>query len=68
VSAYWVVRAILQVYYIGFDKADGFNVAFSSYAPSSPFGSMSNKQSSYLLFAEFLLISALYLIPLVCGR
>jgi hypothetical protein len=68
VAVYWVVRAILQVYYIGFDKADEFNIAFSTFAPSSPIGSMSNKQVSYLLFGEFLLISALYFVPLMCGR
>jgi hypothetical protein len=68
VSVYWAVRAILQVKYIGFDKANRFDIAFSSYAPSSPLRRMSNKQLSYLLFAEFLLISALYLIPLMCGE
>ena len=68
VSVYWVVRAILQVYYIGFEKANRFNVTFSSYVPYSLFRSMSNKSISYLLFIEFLIISGLYLIPLIYGR
>jgi hypothetical protein len=65
VSLYWVVRAIVQVYYIGFEKANEFNVTFSSYAPYSPFRSMSNKFISYLLFTEFMIISGLYLIPFI---
>ena len=68
VSVYWVVRAILQIYYIGFEKANGFNVTFSSYVPYSPFASMSNKLISYLLLVEFMIISGLYLIPLIYGR
>jgi hypothetical protein len=68
VSVYWVVRAILQVYYIGFEKANEFNIAFSSYVPFSPFRSMSNKLISYLLFLEFMIISGLYLIPLIDSR
>ena len=68
VSAYWVVRAILQVYYFGFEKANRLNVTFSSYVPNSPFRSMSNKSISYVLFVEFIIIAALYLIPLLYGR
>jgi hypothetical protein len=68
VSVYWVVRAILQVYYIGFEKANEFNITFSSYIPYALFGSMSNKSISYVLFIEFLTISALYLIPLIYAR
>jgi hypothetical protein len=68
VSVYWVVRAILQVYYIGFEKANEFNITFSSYVPYSLFRSMSNKLISYLLFFEFMIISGLYFIPLIYGR
>jgi hypothetical protein len=68
VSVYWLVRGILQVYYIGFEKANNFNITFSSYIPHPLFRSMSNKLISYLLFIEFLVISGLYLIPWMYGR
>lgn len=68
VSIYWMVRAILQIYYIGFEKANGFNVTFSAYVAYSPFKGMSNKSISYLFFSEFVIIGGLYLVPFVYGR
>jgi len=68
VSVYWAVRAILQVRYIGFRKANGLNVAFSSYAPNLPFKNLSNKTISSILLMEFVTASALYLIASIFGR
>lgn len=67
VSVYWLVRAGLQVRYFGFEKANQLDITFSSYMPSSPFRSMSNKSISYLLFVEFLIIAGLYLVPFSYG-
>ena len=67
VSAYWAVRAILQVHYFGFRKANEFNVSFSSYAPISPLKNMSNKTISSILFIEFITASALYLVAAIYG-
>jgi len=63
VSSYWAVRAILQIKYMGFKKANEFNVNLSSYAP---FVNFSNKTLSYMVFIEFLIIGALYFIPSIC--
>jgi len=63
VSIYWAVRAVLQIHYLGFKKANEFNVAFSSYFPIV---NISNKTISYMFFIEFLIISALYFIPAMC--
>jgi hypothetical protein len=68
VSVYWAVRAILQVRYIGFRKANEFNVSFSSYAPNSPFKNLSNKTISSILLIEFVTASTLYLIAAIYGR
>jgi hypothetical protein len=62
VAIYWAIRAVLQIHYIGFKKANGFNVDFSSFAP---FAKFSNKTISYMFFFEFLIISALYFIPAI---
>ena len=65
ITVYWVVRAILQVYYIGFNKANKFNVNLSSFAPYFPFNIMSNKAISYYFFIIFVIMIALYFIPLL---
>ena len=68
VSVYWAVRAILQVRYIGFRRANEFNVAFSSYAPHSRFRNLSNKTISSILLMEFVTASVLYLVASIYGR
>ena len=65
ISMYWVVRAVLQVNYFGFKRANELNTTFASYVPNSPFRNMSNRLISYILFIEFLIISGLYLVPLI---
>jgi hypothetical protein len=65
ITAYWAVRAILQVRYIGFDKANEFNVSFSSLAPFFPYNRMSNRAFSYYLMTIFIITMALYSIPLI---
>lgn len=64
VSVYWAARAVLQIHYMGFGRANEFNVTFSSFVP---FVKLSNRAISYLFFFEFLIISALYFVPVVCG-
>lgn len=64
ISIYWAVRAILQAHYFGFKKANEFNVDFSSFVS---FLNLSNKIISSILFFEFLIISALYFMPLIYG-
>jgi hypothetical protein len=68
VSVYWAVRAILQLRYVGFERANEFNVTLSSYAPNFPVKNVSNKTISYILLMEFIVASALYLIPSIYGR
>jgi len=67
VSAYWAVRAVLQVHYFGFRKANEFNVSFSSYAPISFLKNISNETISSILFTEFLMASALYFVASMFG-
>jgi hypothetical protein len=62
IAMYWAVRAILQAHYIGFKKANKFNVNFSAFVS---FLNLSNKTISYILFFEFWIISALYIFPLI---
>ncbi len=64
VSLYWSVRAIMQIYYFGFEKANEFNITFTSFAPFLPIYSISNKSISYGLLLYFFFGIALYLIPL----
>ena len=67
VSAYWAVRAVLQIRYFGFERANTFNVSLASYAPHSALKGISNKTVSLVFLMDFILISALYFIPSVCG-
>jgi hypothetical protein len=60
-SAYWLVRALLQVQYFGFKRANTLNVQLSS-------SGVSNQTISYILFVLFLLGSGLYLAPVVLTR
>ncbi|GEM_PF-1350383 len=55
-SIYWLVRALLQVQYFGFRKADTLNVKLSS-------ADVSNQVISYILFVTFMLGFALFLAP-----
>jgi hypothetical protein len=60
-SAYWLIRALLQVKYFGFRKANTLNVQLSS-------SGVSNQTISYILFSIFLMGSALYLAPVALAR
>jgi len=60
-SAYWLVRALLQVQYFGFKRANALNVKLSS-------SGISNQAVSYILFVIFLVGSGLYLAPIVLTR
>lgn len=60
-SAYWLVRALLQVRYFGFKRANTLNVQMSP-------GGASNETVSYILFVMFLLGTGLYLAPVVLAR
>lgn len=60
-SAYWLVRALLQVQYFGFRKANTLNVQLSS-------SGVSNQTISYILFVTFLIGSGLYLAPVLLTR
>ena len=60
-SAYWLVRALLQVQYFGLKRANALNVQLSS-------SGVSNQTISYILLVIFLLGSILYLAPVVLTR
>ena len=60
-SIYWLVRAILQVQYFGFRKANTLNVQLSS-------GNVSNQTISYILIITFLIGFGLFLAPVVITR
>ena len=55
-AIYWLVRALLQVQYFGFRKADTLNVKLSS-------ADVSNQVISYILFVTFMFGFALFLAP-----
>ena len=57
-SVYWLVRALLQVQYFGFRKANRLNVQLSS-------SDVSNQTISYILFITFLIGFVLFLVPAV---
>lgn len=57
-SAYWLARALLQVRYFGFRKANTLNVQLSP-------GGVSNQTISYILFLVFLFGALLYLAPVI---
>jgi hypothetical protein len=60
-SSYWLVRALLQVQYFGFGRANTLNVQLSS-------SGASNQTISYILFVVFLIGTALYLAPVLLTR
>ena len=60
-SLYWLVRALLQVKYFGFRKANTLNVQLSS-------SDVSNQTISYILFITFLIGFGLFLAPVVITR
>lgn len=58
-ALYWLVRALLQIQYFGFRKANTLNVQLSS-------SDVSNQTISYILFFMFLAGSGLYLATVIC--
>jgi hypothetical protein len=60
-SLYWLARALLQVHYFGFARADTLNVQLSS-------SGVSNRTVSWILFALFLMGTGLFLAPVVLTR
>ena len=63
---FWIVRTIEQLYYFRFSQVDKLNVSVSSFAPFFPFNKMSNRGILYYyFFIVFILMIALYLVPLV---
>ena len=60
-ALYWLVRALLQVQYFGFRKANTLNVQLSS-------SDVSNQTISYILFITFLMGFGLFLAPVVITR
>lgn len=66
-SLYWLVRAVLQVQYFGFKKANSLNLKWTAGADGSS-GKLSNQAISFSLFGMFLVGCALFLIPVLCSR
>jgi len=60
-SLYWLVRALLQVQYFGFRKANTLNVQLSP-------NDVSNQTISYILFIIFMIGFGLFLAPVVLTR
>jgi hypothetical protein len=60
-SLYWLVRALLQVQYFGFKKADTLNVQLST-------SDVSNQTISYILFIGFLMGFGLFLAPVLLTK
>jgi len=60
-SAYWLVRALLQVQYFGLKKANTLNVQLSS-------GNVSNQTISYILLIVFLTGFGLFLAPVIITK
>jgi len=58
---YWVVRALLQVQYFGFRRANTLNVQLSSRG-------VSNETVSWILFGIFLAGVGLFLAPVILAR
>ena len=57
-SLYWFMRAVLQVQYFGFRRANDLNAML-------PSGGMSNQAFSTILFVVFLLSSLPFAIPVI---
>ena len=64
VSIYWMIRAAMQIHYMGFNKVNEFNISFSSFVRISAY-KLSNKVISYYFFYVFIIGAALYSIPVV---
>jgi hypothetical protein len=60
-ALYWLVRALLQVQYFGFRKANTLNIQLST-------SDVSNQTISYILFISFLIGVGLFLAPVVLTR
>ncbi len=60
-AVYWLVRALLQVQYFGFERANSMNVQMSS-------SDTSNKTISIILFFIFLTGTALFLAPVLITK
>jgi len=60
-SAYWLVRTLLQVQHFGFEKANRMNVQMSS-------SGTSNRTISTILFFIFLMGTALFLAPVLIAK
>ncbi len=60
-AIYWLVRALLQVQYFGFERANSMNVHMSS-------SDTSNKTISIILFFIFLMGTALFLAPVLLSE
>ena len=59
-SLYWLMRALFQVQYFGFRKANTLNVQLST-------SDVSNQTISYILFIGFLIGFGLFLAPIFIG-
>ena len=60
-AAYWLLRALLQVHYFGFSRANTMNVKLST-------SDVSNETISYILFFIFLAGTVLFLAPVLVMR
>ncbi len=60
-AVYWLVRALLQVQYFGFERANSMNVQMAS-------GGTSNRAISIILFLIFLTGTGLFLAPVLFSR
>lgn len=60
-SAYWLVRALLQVQHFGLNKANTLNIKLST-------SDVSNQTISYILLVTFLIGTGLYLAPVIITK
>jgi hypothetical protein len=65
VAVYWAYRAVMQVQFFGFRKADTLNIRVSNGNFPAPFNRMSNRSLSTMFFGIMVVGVLLYLLPVL---
>jgi hypothetical protein len=64
-AIYWTFRAIMQIQYFGFARAERMNIKFSDLNYPAPINRLSTQAASTVFFVIMLIGIGLYLIPAV---
>ncbi len=67
VAVYWIYRALMQIYFFGFARANTMNIALSELNYPAPVNRWSNQAASIAFFVIMLAGAALYTAPALSG-